>query len=870
MNAAWLVILNRKDAEREFELSPANEMTLGRRTDNGIVLEDDQVSSRHCKIEFADGAWHLSDLDSRNGTRVNDTTVRGRRRLNDGDVITVGATKLRFATGPKAPPTAMSVEPPPQAPAAAVERTVEAPAVVALPVADDGDADAVWFLPGEGDQNAGPFTAAEVTARLKSGQATPATPCWREGMGDWLPLEQVKEFAGAARARKAVPPAMPALRAMPEPPEELPPRPAPDNRQRMIVAGSMAVIVLSLAAVAWALFGFFGSEPSAKFRSKSALAKIAVELEQAVPSIAPARESRRDEPIPAAVKRVPAAETAMVIRLEDFHLDVGLRETWQFQPAGGDAGTMEYALAEKLPSSTATVFRETVKFNGNTLPDMLVSVSEEGVSIMASDLPQTPLLSRWPMPLRMGQRYEYTANAGRIMACVAGPETVTVPAGTFRCLVCVEQVHAQDQQWENRIWFAPKTGVVKMVVGGPKGFESSLVRKEQAAGAGQELVIRKEDFKFAAGFKEVFERVPRDAAGARGHSEYIIHSQSQSGGTTLFPRAARGPDGKTEEQLLTLSQEGLSLYPTPTLTGLPMAHVPLPLRVGQTFDFAILAGRVRARVEGVEEITVPAGTYRCLVFVEQIDMPDRRGEARVWMAPNVGTVKWSMDGPEGCTESLVKQELASPASLFERPIPSASAPALRKSVRGFLRGGVDLLTANDLLSGRVAGQWRRDADGLTVLPERGSQFLQLNLPGEIAGSYDLEVQFTRHSSDQTVGVVLPAGSRLCSVVLSSFAGEASGLEFINEQDVRNNPTTFKPAALNNGQSYTLLVQVRPQGDRVGITATLDGKPFISWSGAQSSLHSYQGSWEAAPNRASLIAYECSVTFHSVMLRTMAR
>ncbi|MCX6910770.1 MAG: FHA domain-containing protein [Verrucomicrobia bacterium] len=704
MTAAWLVILNRKEAEREFELSPAGEMILGRHAGNRIVLEDSQISGKHCQFEFADGAWHVSDLGSRNGTRVNDAAVRGRRQLSDGDVIEVGTIKLRFTQGSKAPPTAMSVEPDEDAPRAAkpvapIERTVETPAVVAMAVVDD-EADAIWFLPGEGDRNAGPFTAEEVAAKLKSGEATPDTPCWREGMADWRSLAQVREFAGSARPRKAVPPAKRVLAAVPEPPDEPSPPPAPDKRQKMIVAGSVAVIVVSLAATVWALFGSSETGSSSRFRTKSSLAKIAAELEQPAPPGAPRSESSRSKPAPPQ----PAASTVV----------------------------------ERATETTA------------------------------------------------------------------------------------------------------------------------------------ELVIRREDFKFDVGYKELFEHVSLSGAVARTTSESIILSKTQSGGTTLFQRTAKSPDGKTEEQLLTLSQEGLSLYPTATQTGLPLAHVPLPLRVGQTFEFTTLVGRVKARVEGVEKVRVPAGTYQCLLFVEQIETQGRRVEFRVWMAPNAGTVKWSMDGPDGYEENLVKQEFSSPASRFEKPIPPASAPALRKSMRGFLRGGIELLAANDLLSGRVAGKWTREADGLTVLPEKGLQFLQLNLPGEIAGSYDLEVQFTRHTSDQTVGVVLPAGSRLCSVVLSSFAGEASGLEFINEQDVRNNPTTFKPAALNNGQPYTLLVQVRPQGDRVDLTATLDGRPFISWSGAQSSLHSYQGSWEAAPNRASLIAYECSVTFHSVTLRTMAR
>lgn len=368
-------------------------------------------------------------------------------------------------------------------PVAQTEVIVEAEVVAAEATGDNDDAGAIWYLPGHGDQNAGPFTQDEIVAKLRKGQIVPATPCWREGMDNWVPLAHTGEFAGVIGSRKPVPPAKQA------------PPPTPDKRQRIIVAGSVAVILISLAATVWVFWGSFGTESSVKFRSKSSLAKIAAELQQpapagAVPGKSSGGESASYRPSASAVAdRSPGTGTEMVIRREDFHLDVGTKETWRFQPTGSAAGVAEYVLVEKLPSSTAAVFRQTVKFNGNNLPDMLVSVSEDAISARAPDQPQTQLLLHWQLPLRAGQTYEYTSPAGRITARIEGPEEVTVPAGTFRCLVCVEQVHAQDQQWENRVWLAPTTGAVKLSYGGPNGFESRLIKKEQATSARDELVI---------------------------------------------------------------------------------------------------------------------------------------------------------------------------------------------------------------------------------------------------------------------------------------------------------------------------------------------------------------------------------------------
>ena len=51
----------------------------------------------HCEIECVGGYWTVSDEGlSRNGTFVNEERIAGRRRLYDGEVVRVGATRLLF------------------------------------------------------------------------------------------------------------------------------------------------------------------------------------------------------------------------------------------------------------------------------------------------------------------------------------------------------------------------------------------------------------------------------------------------------------------------------------------------------------------------------------------------------------------------------------------------------------------------------------------------------------------------------------------------------------------------------------------------------------------------------------------------------
>ena len=65
-------------------------MTIGRSGDCDLSLEDTYLSSRHARVANDDGDLTIEDLGSTNGTYVNQEMVKGRVRLERGDVVQVG------------------------------------------------------------------------------------------------------------------------------------------------------------------------------------------------------------------------------------------------------------------------------------------------------------------------------------------------------------------------------------------------------------------------------------------------------------------------------------------------------------------------------------------------------------------------------------------------------------------------------------------------------------------------------------------------------------------------------------------------------------------------------------------------------------
>jgi FhaA, N-terminal domain/FHA domain len=68
---------------------------IGRSRDCDVVVSDPNVSRRHAELRRDENAWHVIDLGSTNGVKVNGRRV-DQVALRDGDRITIGVTDLAF------------------------------------------------------------------------------------------------------------------------------------------------------------------------------------------------------------------------------------------------------------------------------------------------------------------------------------------------------------------------------------------------------------------------------------------------------------------------------------------------------------------------------------------------------------------------------------------------------------------------------------------------------------------------------------------------------------------------------------------------------------------------------------------------------
>ena len=96
MKSITLRVLDGADRGRIFENLSAP-ISIGREEGNSIQLNDERVSRFHLKIQQDHNELVLTDLQSTNGTKVNNEEVQ-LRILRHGDMITVGRSTIVFGT----------------------------------------------------------------------------------------------------------------------------------------------------------------------------------------------------------------------------------------------------------------------------------------------------------------------------------------------------------------------------------------------------------------------------------------------------------------------------------------------------------------------------------------------------------------------------------------------------------------------------------------------------------------------------------------------------------------------------------------------------------------------------------------------------
>jgi diguanylate cyclase (GGDEF)-like protein len=90
----WLLFLSGKDVGRSLRLT-AEALEIGRSEECAVAVNSDGVSRRHARLQRIFGLYFVTDLESTNGTFVNEKRIQ-MVQLNDGDQIRVGDAVLKF------------------------------------------------------------------------------------------------------------------------------------------------------------------------------------------------------------------------------------------------------------------------------------------------------------------------------------------------------------------------------------------------------------------------------------------------------------------------------------------------------------------------------------------------------------------------------------------------------------------------------------------------------------------------------------------------------------------------------------------------------------------------------------------------------
>ena len=99
-NSPRLSVCTREDSSVVFPVKPGR-TTIGRDLSNTIVISDERISKFHAAILYENNLAWIEDLKSRNGIYLNGKKLAEKTILNDGSLIRLGTTILRYESAPK-------------------------------------------------------------------------------------------------------------------------------------------------------------------------------------------------------------------------------------------------------------------------------------------------------------------------------------------------------------------------------------------------------------------------------------------------------------------------------------------------------------------------------------------------------------------------------------------------------------------------------------------------------------------------------------------------------------------------------------------------------------------------------------------------
>jgi pSer/pThr/pTyr-binding forkhead associated (FHA) protein len=104
-----LKVISGKHAGQKLRI-PAPKFLIGRGEDCQLRPNSDLVSRHHCVLLVGSGGAVIRDLNSRNGTFVNDQKVAGDQALQAGDRLTIGQLKFEVLIKAGEPPAPKALD----------------------------------------------------------------------------------------------------------------------------------------------------------------------------------------------------------------------------------------------------------------------------------------------------------------------------------------------------------------------------------------------------------------------------------------------------------------------------------------------------------------------------------------------------------------------------------------------------------------------------------------------------------------------------------------------------------------------------------------------------------------------------------------
>lgn len=91
------LICDRRDTFRDFQLEKSA-VILGKNPKVQLHIDKDTISQFHARIEYQDGGYYIEDLNSTNGTYINDKVLnyKSKQRLEAGDRVRFADVGYRF------------------------------------------------------------------------------------------------------------------------------------------------------------------------------------------------------------------------------------------------------------------------------------------------------------------------------------------------------------------------------------------------------------------------------------------------------------------------------------------------------------------------------------------------------------------------------------------------------------------------------------------------------------------------------------------------------------------------------------------------------------------------------------------------------